>query len=307
MHTDKNSLGEEEEIEYCPPRPKERPYESDILPEGALTFEGLKPENLFNGYYQYYFNRIDENGKSAIERDMEEQQQRNFKRGEEQILKDMDEFDWSVGDIPESKDVFKKTKKDTVKVEVKPAIEKLAVGTTSKQPSTIAARKAASALAMPKSSLRPSGFKPSKSVKTVIPPRTQPRSFILPKRPALLPATTNSVRQRTALGFASRNTLGYSKGRSASSVVRGYKDPHTARVPEPAPKTRELSRSGSTASKGSDATITPARFAKESVEWKNPDFLSIFDADDAEEDDADLGGVPPIEDDEETFQFATDF
>ncbi|KAK4239123.1 hypothetical protein C8A03DRAFT_14450 [Achaetomium macrosporum] len=110
VHADTNPV-EEEEIEYAPPKPKDIPYESDVFPDGILTFEGLKPENLFKGYYQYYFNRVDDEGKTAMEREMEERQQQRFKRGEEQILKDMDEFDWSIGDIPESKDLLKKKPK----------------------------------------------------------------------------------------------------------------------------------------------------------------------------------------------------
>ncbi|KAK3997495.1 hypothetical protein QBC44DRAFT_279552 [Cladorrhinum sp. PSN332] len=317
VRTDKNPLAEEEEIEYAPPRPQERPYESDILPEGALTFEGLKPENLFKGYYQYYFNRLDDNGKTAIERDMEERQQQNFEQCEEQILRDMEEFDWSIGDIPDSKDVFKK-KNDTVKVEIKVAKKvKPTVGLIRKQPSTLTARKAASALAMPKSSLRAPGLKTNKSVTTIVPPKTQPpRGFTTSKRAPLQTGITNSVRDRAAPMTASRSTLGYSKGRSASTVVKGSSEPTAAvaRMPEaPAPKERALSRSVSTASSGSEATITPARFAKESIDWKKPEFLSIFDTDDLEEDDdANLGGgsVPPLDvddDDDETFQFATDF
>ncbi|KAK4164925.1 hypothetical protein QBC43DRAFT_261463 [Cladorrhinum sp. PSN259] len=309
--TDKISLAEEEDIEYAPPRPKDRPYESDILPERALTFEGLKPENLFNGYYQYYFNRIDDNGKSAIERDMEEQQQRIFAQGEEQIMRDMDEFDWSIGDIPDSKDVFKK-KEAPAKVEVKAPKKNLkpTVGFIRKQPSTLTARKAASALAMPKSSIRAPGLKTNKSLTTIVPPKSQSRALLVSKRTLLQPSTIHSVRDRAASAVASRSTLGYSRGRSASTVVNSNTEPApAARIAEPTPKDQAVSRSVSTASFGSEATITPARFAKESNEWKKPDFLSIFDADDVEEDDANLGGgsVPPLDDDDETFQFATDF
>ncbi|KAK4230372.1 hypothetical protein QBC38DRAFT_40720 [Podospora fimiseda] len=313
VHTDKIPLADEEEIEYAPPRPQERPYESDILPEGVLTFEGLKPENLFKGYYQYYFNRLDDNGKTAIERDMEDRQQKKFKQGEEQILKDMEEFDWSIGDIPESKDVFKK-KNDTVKVEVKPGKQvKPVVGFVRKQPSTLTARKAASALAMPKSSLRASGLKTKRTLSSIGPSKTQSRGFMTSKQQPLQPPITLPIRDRAAPVAASRSTLGYSKGRSASTAINGNTDPTTAaaRAPEiVALKDQVQSRSVSTMSSGSDATITPARFAKEAMDWKKPDFLSIFDTDDVEEDDdTNLGGgsAPPLDDDDETFQFATYF
>jgi hypothetical protein len=112
VHVDKDPL-QVEEVEYAPPKPKEMPYESDVFPEGVLTYEGLKPGRLFKGYYQYYFNPIGEDGKTLQERDLEEQQKHCFERGEENILKDMEELDWTIGDLPESKEVLKKRTKRT--------------------------------------------------------------------------------------------------------------------------------------------------------------------------------------------------
>ncbi len=68
IHVDKSPLTVgEEDIEYAPPRPKELPYESDVIPNGAITFKGMKKENMFKGYYQHYFNPVDENGISLRE------------------------------------------------------------------------------------------------------------------------------------------------------------------------------------------------------------------------------------------------
>ncbi|SPQ21593.1 865b6a4c-fd55-40fe-b9bb-e937a836b930 [Thermothielavioides terrestris] len=288
VHTDKDPL-EEEEIEYAPPRPKDIPYESDVFPDGVLTFEGLKPENLFKGYYQYYYNRVDEEGKTAMERKMEERQKRSFARGEEQIRKDMDEFDWSIGDIPESKDAFKK--QSTATPTAMAAAGKKASHPTARQPSTIASRKAASALA---TLSKPSGTAQPKPVGTTGPAANKPASkgFLLPKRkPAQQVTQPNApARERTNALLASRSTLGYNKGRSVSSVVHGSKVDSASRQPQIAPKPRALMRSASTASTSSEATITPARFAQSSSEWKKPDFLSIFDAD--EEEDG-IGGTMP--------------
>ncbi|KAK4203762.1 hypothetical protein QBC40DRAFT_218892 [Triangularia verruculosa] len=294
----------DDDVEYCPPKPKDLPYESDVLPDGALTFQGLKPENLFNDYYRYYFNRVDAQGKSAMEREMEERQQQNFKRGDEQIRSDMDEFDWSVSDAPESRDIFQK-RQETIKVEALPVVKKV-TGFGSRPPSTIASRRAALALAAPINSVRGAPTKTAKSVPTTMTRKPQPRGLLLPKRkPAddiLQPGTL--PRERATSISASRSTLGYSKGRSASSVVHGRKE-SVSRMPEVAPKPRPLSRCMSTASSGSEATITPARFAQSSQDWKRPDFLSIFDADD---DESTMGGaVPPLDDEEEEFQITTDF
>ncbi|KAK0665517.1 hypothetical protein QBC41DRAFT_367523 [Cercophora samala] len=292
-------IAPDDEVEYCPPKPKDLPYESDVLPDGALTFQGLKRENLFNDYYRYYFNRVDEQGKSAMERDMEERQQRKFARGDKQICLDMEEFDWTVSDAPESRDVFQK-RQETIKVEAIPVVKKF-TGLGSRPPSTIASRRAASALAAPINSIRGGPGKTS-----TLPFRPQPRGLLLPKRkPAedILQAGTMSRERETSIA-ASRNTLGYSKGRSASAAVHGRKESVT-RMPEVAPKPRPLSRCVSTASSGSDATITPARFAQSSHDWKRPDFLSIFDVDD---DETTTGAtVPQLEDEEEEFQMSTDF
>ncbi|KAL2129375.1 hypothetical protein VTI74DRAFT_7893 [Chaetomium olivicolor] len=305
VHTDRNPL-EEEEIEYAPPKPKDLPYESDVFPDGVLTFEGLKPENLFKGYYQYYHNRVDAEGKTALERQMEERKQESFKRGEEQILKDMEEFDWSVGDIPESKDLFRKKKSTVAPASTASTTEKSTVPGV-RQPSTIASRKAASALAMP---ARATSASQTKLTKTTTPAAAKPpaKSYLLPKRqPAqTVPQPTIPTRERAAAVAASRSTLGYNKGRSVSSAVHGTNSNSTSRHPSAAPKPRALVRSISTASTGSDATITPARFAQASQEWKKPDFLSIFDAD---EDESNLGGcMPPMDDDDDDgFQLTVNF
>ncbi|KAK3297455.1 uncharacterized protein B0H64DRAFT_124441 [Chaetomium fimeti] len=304
VHTDHGPL-EEEEIEYAPPKPKETPYESDVFPDGVLTFEGLKPENLFKGYYKYYFNRVDGEGKTALERDMEERQKQSFERGEEQIRKDMEEFDWSIGDIPESKDVFKK--KSTAVPAAPATTSKKVVRPMPKQPSTLASRKAASALAMP---AKPSGITQPKLTKTTTlgTTETRTRGLFVPKRRTAQPVAqpTMSVKERAPAVAASRSTLGYNKGRSVSSAVQGTGSDTGSRQPQTqiGPKPRTLVRSVSTASTSSEATITPARFAQAS-ELKKPDFLSIFDAD--EEEDGLGGGLPPVADDDDDFQFVVKF
>ncbi|KAJ4306610.1 hypothetical protein N0V88_001415 [Collariella sp. IMI 366227] len=312
VHTDRSPL-EEEEIEYAPPKPKELPYESDVFPDGVLTFDGLKPENLFKGYYQYYHNRVGEDGKTIMERQMEQRKQESFKRGEDQILKDMDEFDWSVGDIPESKDVFKKKKSVVAPASTIMTAKKAAIPAV-RQPSTFASRRAASALAMPARSASISQANPTtKTTSTSAAAKPPMKSYLLPKRKAVQPVSQPTIpaRERAAAAAASRSTLGYNKGRSMSSAVHGTaggtNSDLASRPPSAASKPRTLMRSVSTASTSSDATITPARFAQSqpSAEWKKPDFLAIFDT---EEDESNLGGgMPPVDDDEDDFQLTVNF
>ncbi|KAK4122244.1 hypothetical protein N657DRAFT_691529 [Parathielavia appendiculata] len=308
VHADNDRL-EQEEIEYAPPKPKDLPYKSDVFPDDVLTFEGLKPENLFKGYYQYYFNRVGADGKTALERDMEEQQKRSFERGEEQIRRDMEEFDWSIGDIPESKDLFKKKSCGSLTPSTTTTTKKAAYPVP-KQPSTIASRKAASALAIP---VKSPGIAQPSLTKATAPPTTKvtTRGFLLPKRKPAQPAAQPTIPayQRVSAAAASKSTLGYNKGRSVSSAVHGPAHnpiaPPAQHQTAPAPKPRTLVRSVSTASTSSDATITPARFAQSSKESRKPDFLSIFDDD---EEEYNLGGgLPPTDDDNDDFQLTVRF
>lgn len=307
-----NPLAEEEDIEYASPKPEDLPYESDIIPAGALTFEGLKPEHRLKGYYNHYFNPVDENGVTIQEREMEERRQRDFKRLDEQVRKDMDEFDWSIGDVPETKTV----KQSKPLATVSEAGEGTLTGNNRpvsrglpKQPPTIAARKAASALALaPKPT---NTLLNARGLNSKPPPSAfkGPSSLLPLTRKAPRPAITReSSTDRATAVAASRSTLGYSKGRSTSSAIQGSTRPKT-----PAgPSKRTLTRSVSTASNGSDCTITPARYAQVSKTENNEalkklEFLSIFDG--GEEDDGNLAGpgIPADDSTDDDFQLNLQF
>ena len=310
VHVDKTGpLEEEEDIEYAPPRVKDIPYESDILPAGAMTFEGLKPENILKGYYDHYFNPVDEDGVPIREREMEERRQRDFKRLDERVRKDMDEFDWSIGDVPETKTAKKPLATVSEAGEGTPkANRKPLARTIPKQPPTIASRKAASALAL--------APKPSATLATAQRFSAKPTSGLFKGPNGLLPIgrqrpaiTRDSSTDRAAAVAASRSTLGYSKGRSTSSAIQGSNRPKTPAGP---PARRTFTRSVSTASTGSDCTITPARYAQvlkpqNGEALKRLEFLSIFDGD--EDDDGQLGGssLPTNDGEDDDFQLNLQF
>ncbi|KAH8898509.1 hypothetical protein GQ53DRAFT_742527 [Thozetella sp. PMI_491] len=309
IHSDANPLGcEEEDIEYAPPQTKDLPYESDVLPNGTMTFRGLKKENMFKGYYQYYYNPVDENGVSRKERELQEQQRRAFKKGDEKIRKDMQEFDWSVGDVPGSENVLNKKTAPAPRV----AGDKKAstARPAPRQPSTLASREAASALSMASKSSTSAQAQGGNGN-----PVAAPKRRLLPlggRNPAARPAPTrsSSTERATALA-ASRSTIGYSKGRTALTAMqpRGdtIKEQEESNAVPPLPRT--FSRSVSTASSGSDVTITPARFARSqsptAEEWKKLEFLSIFDTN--EDDDDYLGVNADAYESEDEFQLSTNF
>lgn len=81
-----------------------------------------------------------------------------------------------------------------------------------------------------------------------------------------------STARHNAAVAASRSTMGYTKGRSASGALQKREG-------------AGMARSISNVSQSSDTTITPARFAEQdsgpgSVEWSRLKFLGAFDVED---------------------------
>ena len=293
VHGDESPLAERE-IEYCPPKPKDLPYESDVFPSNCLNTQYLKNGNLMRGIYKTYHDTVDENGLSRLEREYEAAYQKLAKDGEERILKMMEE-EWTIGDVPETFRHLRK--KQSPMQESKPQQPKSTV--TTKGPATIALRKAASALSVaPKSApLQP------KATKAAPKP-----SFLSRPKPALFPiASTASTMRHAAATATSRSTIGYTKGRSASDALHSQQGARKTALG--AKKVGGLTRSVSNMSHSSDVTITPARFAQEreqELEYRNPSFLKAFEVDDDELEPGLRGALPeclrrPDNDDDEEF------
>ncbi|KAG0645393.1 hypothetical protein D0Z07_8993 [Hyphodiscus hymeniophilus] len=252
VHGDESPLVERE-VEYCPPKPKELPFETEDFPDGCLDYTALKPGNLMRGLHQTYYNKVDANGMTRQDRELEASYQRSIKKADEQTMKMMEE-DWTIGDVPETfRNLKKKQPVDKDNAKLAPRNAPL----STKGPATIASRKAASALSVvPKS--------------TVVPPKTtkpKPATSFLSRPKLSLPATNNNP---MAAEVASRSTIGYTKGRNASTALKK--------------KEGGFTRSVSNVSHSSDTTITPARFAEKeggpgSEEWRRLKFLGAFDVD----------------------------
>ncbi|ORY72010.1 uncharacterized protein BCR38DRAFT_405024 [Pseudomassariella vexata] len=317
VHTEEAGPLSEEEVEYCPPKPKDLPYESDVFPDGALTFEALKPENLFQGYYQHYFNPVDENGVSQSDRELEEKNRKVAEECDRRVQQDMDEFDWSIGDIPASKDFFKK-KQNKLPAPVADPIKAANVSglpAPRKPLATIASRNAASALSIndgTRSIQR-------KALKTAAPdPVKKKTTFgIAGLKTARHPTQQHaSIPRKTSMEIRaieanSRSTIGHNKGRvMVSALSKGTTRP-VIKPSQFKSKVVGLPRSETTTSIESDATITPARYAHQRVttatedeQWKERvPFLSIFNPEDDDELDLAGPGMPPVlDEDEEEFQ-----
>jgi hypothetical protein len=219
-----------------------------------------------------------------MDREVAEGYKKSARETDERVLKMLEE-EWTVGDVPETFQHLNKKQPKTMEPAKK-------IGTvpqlSGKAPGTIASRKAASALSVaPKSAAVPP--------KTSKPPTKPMTSFLSRSKPAAPLPIDRSIRHNTATA-ASKSTLGYTKGRSASGVLQKREG--------------GMMRCVSNLSQGSDTTITPARFAEKdsgpgSDEWRRLKFLGAFDHDD-EELEPGLRGVLPEclrrnEDDEEEF------
>lgn len=272
-------------MEYAPPKPKDLPYESEDFPRGCLNYDVIKPGNLMRGIYDTYHNQIDENGLTKMEREHAEGYKKSARETDEKVLKMLEE-EWTVGDVPETFQNLNKKQPRTMEPAKK--IGKVPQ-LTSRAPGTIASKKAASALSVaPKSAAVP----PKTSR-----PATKPITSLLSRsKPIAPPPVDRSSTRHTTAAAASRSTLGYTKGRSASGALHKREG--------------GMTRSISNLSQGSDTTITPARFAENETGLGSDDlrrlkFLGAFDVDD-EEVEPGLRGVLPeclrkSEEDEEEF------
>jgi hypothetical protein len=277
---DDNGPLEEREPEYCPPKPTPLPYESDVFPDGCLDYDILKGPNIMRGWQNYYLNPVDENGVSLKEKQFEAECAKAHKDAEEKILKQMEEMEWTIGDVPEIFNTLdirdgNDQGKDTVNKKVlKDSIP------PSKGPATITSRKAASAL-----SVAPNApLTAAKTANNAIAPK-RATSFLVGGKKTEAPALLNpSVMRHTAASAASRSTIGYTKGRSASSVLKM--------------RSGGLPQSTSNLSDGSDTTIIPSSYAQNqgpqvgNDNWRRLMFLGLFDTDD-EDLEPGLRGVLP--------------
>ncbi|RYP61330.1 hypothetical protein DL769_007743 [Monosporascus sp. CRB-8-3] len=316
VHAEEADHPSEDEVEYCPPRPKDLPYESDVFPDGVLTFEGLKRENLFRGYYDYYINPIDEHGVSLSDRQLEEKNRRAMEECDRRVKEDIENFEWSIEDeLEEAGFVMKKRAATPVSILAKSDEPKQPPAR--KAPPTILARNVAAALAMDDTtrSLQRRMTKPTGSN---LPKKKVTSLTMAGLRSAKLPTTRLPVISRKTspeiknIEATSRTTIGYRKGRTTASALAQ----NTTTGPGTARPKSAIPRSDTTTSNDSDKTITPARYAQtqataaaaEDQEWKQRvAFLSIFNPEEEEDEDDDYdllaGGLPKSMCEEEDEEF----
>ncbi|KAF4959912.1 hypothetical protein FGADI_1415 [Fusarium gaditjirri] len=294
---------QEEEPEYAPPKPKDLPYESDCFPRDMLTLEGLKKENILKGYYQHFYNPVDDDGVSRQDREFAETMKKVAAKAEERNKQERAALTFNVDDLSDTEvQVKAPAPKATIT-----GSERKVNGIPTKQPSSLASRRAASALSI--HSDASSSSKTSSVARTtkIRKPLTSLYQCKKPVARSVVPAKTSPAESATGVA-ASRTTIGYNRGRSASSMVNAQRRGTTA----PVGAQRVVKPVETVSSLQSDLTITPARLrqaVKQQQETKpKPQFMSIFDEDGDDDD------LPPVsqpfdisDDEEEEFELKLNF
>lgn len=90
---------DQDEPEYAPPNPEPLPYQSDVFPRDGLTLKGLEKANLLKGYYEHFYNPIDDAGVSRAERRLQAETEAAIQKAIERNEQDTEEFDWNSADI----------------------------------------------------------------------------------------------------------------------------------------------------------------------------------------------------------------
>ncbi|KAF4455224.1 hypothetical protein F53441_2374 [Fusarium austroafricanum] len=291
---------QEDEPEYAPPKPKDLQYESDCFPKGMLTLDGLKKDNLLKGYYQHFYNPVDDDGVSRQDREFAETMKKVANKAAERNKQETAALTFNIDDLSDNE--------EHVKAPIPKAIvaERMTKGILAKQPSSLASRRAASALSIHSDA---STTSKASSVARTTKMRKPLTSLYQSKKPAArsaVPAKTSLAGSATGEA-ASRTTIGYNRGRSTSSMVNAQRRGAGA----PIGAQRAVKPTETVSSLQSDLTITPARLhqvAKKQQEVNpRPQFMSIFDEDGEDDDLPPLSQPLHISDDEEEFELKLNF
>ncbi|ODA77397.1 hypothetical protein RJ55_07026 [Drechmeria coniospora] len=208
---------EDDEPEYAPPAPTPLPYESDVLPPGGLTFEGLKKVNFLKGFYEHFHNPIDEDGISREQKRFNREMEAVLGKAREHCQREAAEIDWNTLDIEKPEAVAMGLRPNAFN-DVDTALDTTAKPSTRRNPPTMTSRRAVSALALASVDRNAAVTKPPGRNPAIRRPLSSIISSSRAAKPALAPPMSTSG--NIAAEAASRTTIGYTKGRTASSMIR---------------------------------------------------------------------------------------
>ncbi|MCJ1251065.1 hypothetical protein MMC30_008296 [Trapelia coarctata] len=307
---------EERKIEYMPPPVKNLPDIPDDFSQ-SLDLSMFENGGLTRGYMQHFLNKPDAEGLSYYDRKDQEEQKRSEQL--DKMYEAMSTRAFESADIPclhypecaseECKDIPEIRRKAEEKFQramaeiegkplaPKPDLKAKAPRTTvaARAPSSSLSRHAASAL----SQGNPSTTKPTTKIAAA--PKSRLHSSLLPSSRKKTPPPTNpSPMRHTAAAAASKQTMGYSKGRATSATLRKtvlpatastkapvYKDSHTKLAPtEPA----STNPAPATQNEEPDTSLSPGLYIQRygvprmgSEMWHHCQRSGCFDEDDKEE------------------------
>ncbi|KAI0397260.1 hypothetical protein F5Y17DRAFT_391024 [Xylariaceae sp. FL0594] len=302
IHDEEAGQLRDEDVEYCPPNPKDLPYESDVFPAGIITFDPLKPENCMRGYYRYYHSK---------KQDVEEENVCDVSAIEKEISAQIEGMLGELGkeerepqargakgqDRANPSHTTSTVQKRLVRKPLSTGISRNAAKALSVDDTTKTRQRRAASTSQAQNSTH------KRSASTAIP-------GLRTARPASAQRSAMPQRPAAAIEATSRSTIGFNRGRATASLLAKEKDASrtgssssvstsTSRRPLSRPDSapghpsrRQLARPDTVLSKNSDnsdKTITPARYAQEQdstvaaaesedQQWKaRVHFLSLFE------------------------------
>ncbi|RFU73457.1 hypothetical protein TARUN_8794 [Trichoderma arundinaceum] len=190
---------DQDEPEYAPPNPQPLPYQSDVFPRSGLTFKGLSKENLLKGYYEHFYNPVDGNGMSRVEKQLKEEMKSTIEEAIKRNDRDTEEFTWNNADVPDELEISERMNRQRKKPVV--TAEK-PIQDPSLRPPALSTRTTRSAL-----SIKPLAAASQESLESHI--------------------ITRSTRQRTATSLKEApppSTTAHTRGSSSSLVFRTRED-----------------------------------------------------------------------------------
>jgi hypothetical protein len=291
VKSEQKTIGEEEP-EYAPPRPQDPPYESDVFTDDVVNYDGLGNVRAMSKFYGYYSDTVDDEGVTHQGKDYGDTMHKVTNKAGSRNQGKTENMEWSMRD---TRSPPRHLRNHLVKREPLKAPSRL----VKKQPSTIASRGAASALSMASDSSRSTNA--PLAIRTAKP--RKPLSTMLQGKKPMAVAKTSAT-ESAAGEAASRTTIGYSRGRVASSMMQS----HRRVVSETVQPTRTVKPAESLESFSSDMTMTPARMRQVAYMNKQdtrPAFSFLFEEE--TDDDEDINPIRrplPPSDDEEEFQLS---
>ncbi|KAH6606319.1 hypothetical protein Trco_005472 [Trichoderma cornu-damae] len=94
-----------DEPEYAPPNPQPLPYQSDVFPRSGLTLKGLSKETLLRGYFEHFYNPVDDDGISRVEKQLEDEMKTTIEEAIRRNERDTEEFNWNSIDVPDELEI----------------------------------------------------------------------------------------------------------------------------------------------------------------------------------------------------------